>query len=116
MKTINKDYVNTDKQEVIEELTMNTMMSLYQHKIQNDLLFHKTTLTAIDQLCANVVNKADKKTLELLGSDVMMTFAGLGVRVCDMLRSVGADIEHPSSTTLQQLDDLEGTLVVDNIQ
>ena len=116
METINRDYVNTDKQEVIEELSMNTMMSLYQHKIQNDLLFHKTTLSTIEQLCANVVNNADTEALELFGKDVMSTYAGLGSRVLQLLQSVGADIEDPSSTTLQQLDDLEGRLVVDNIQ
>ena len=116
MKTIDKDYVNTNKQEVIEELAMNTMMSLYQHKIQKDLLFHKTTLTTIEQLCANVVNNADTEALELFGRDVMSTYAGLGSRVLQLLQSVGADIEDPSSTTLQQLDDLEGRVVVGNTQ
>ena len=116
MKTINKDYVNYSKKELVDELSMNTLMMMYKHNIQEDVLFHKTTLTTIDQLCANVVNKANKKTLKLLGSDVMMTFAGLGVRVFDMLRSVGADIEYPNENTVEKLNELEGRLVVDRLQ
>ena len=113
MNKENVDLNSMPKQEVIDMLALNTVMSLYKHNIQHDLLFHKTTLTGLEQLVTNVVNNADKKTLKLLGTDISMTYAGLGRRVIDMLESVGVQIEYPTSTTLQQLNELEGRLVVD---
>ena len=113
MNKENVDLNSMPKQEVIDMLALNTVMSLYKHNIQHDLLFHKTTLTGLEQLVTNVVNNADKKTLKLFGTDISMTYAGLGRRVIDMLESVGVQIEYPTSTTLQQLNELEGRLVVD---
>lgn len=115
-ETINKDYANISKNDVIEDLFFNSVNMMLKNNIQEDLVLHKTTLKTLEQLCANVVNNADKETLELFGSDVTMTYAGLGVRVFDMLRGVGANIEHPDENTVEKLNELEGKFVVDTLQ
>ena len=110
----NVDFNSISKQEVIDTLAINTMLTMPKAgRIDMKYVHHKTTLALIKQLATNVVNDADEKTLKLLGKDVYTTFVGLGVQVCDMLNSVGISLERPTADTEAQLTAIHGKFGVE---
>ena len=112
MKTINKDFTNCNSQTVATDLYFGALNSMFKNNIQEDLVLHKTTMKALEQLCVSVADNADTETLKLFGTDVEMTYTGLCVRVFDMLESLGISLEHPTPNTIKQLDEYEGKLFV----
>jgi hypothetical protein len=97
-------------------LYMNTTIQMVNNNVDYEIVANKTLNSIIFNLCNNVIKNSDEERLKLLGTDVMMSYLGLGVRVCDMLKSIGIKIENARDVdaTLKQLDAIEGRVVVDN--
>jgi hypothetical protein len=114
--TKNIDFTKMSKKEVVMNLYMNTTIQMVNNNVDYEIVANKTLNSIIFNLCNNVIKNSDEERLKLLGTDVMMSYLGLGVRVCDMLKSIGIKIENARDVdaTLKQLDAIEGRVVVDN--
>jgi|MDTC01.3.fsa_nt_gb hypothetical protein len=114
--TKNIDFTKMSKKEVVMNLYMNTSIQMVNNNIDYEIIANKTVNSVIFNLCNNVIQSSNKERLELLGTNVMSTYIGLGVRVCDMLKGIGIKIEnaYDVDATLKQLDAIEGKVVVDN--
>jgi hypothetical protein len=114
--TKNIDFTKMSKKEVVMNLYMNTTIQMVNNNVDYEIVANKTLNSIIFNLCNNVIKNSDEERLKLLGTDVMMSYLGLGVRVCDMLKSIGIKIENARDVdaTLKQLDAIEGRVAVDN--
>jgi len=110
------DLINMSKKEAVMVLYANTAVQMLKNNIDLQIVSNKTVNTVIYNLCHNVIQDSDNERLKLLGTNVMTTYIGLGVRVCDMLKSVGIIIENAIDVdaTVKQLEEIEGRIVVDN--
>ena len=114
--TKNIDLINMSKKEAVMNLYANTAVQMLKNNIDLKIVSSKSVNTILYNLCHNVIQDSDDERLELLGTDVMMTYIGLGVRVCDMLKGIGIEIENAVDVdaTVKQLEEIEGKVVVDN--